>query len=115
MLAEMTIDIVINEDNLYLNYKEYFLLDDDCEAVFSFLKTYAEEKRFKKIEIDFGSSFFEITDLLERLIKNSYLFRKNQTEVVLNLGKLDLETRIEYLHALRKLNITNYKINYFKK
>lgn len=115
MLEEKTVNLEISEDNLYLYGKEDFSLD--YEYVFSFLRTYAEDRRFKKIEINFGGAFFEITDLLEELIKNSYLHRNglSKTEVVLNLGKIDLPTRIEYLHSFRKLKIKNYKINYLKK
>lgn len=114
MLEQKISGIVISEDNLYLNGKQYFS-KDIYEEFIVFLKIHAKGKTFKKIEIDFGSTFYEITNLLEGLIKNLYLLRNNHTEVVLILGKLDLETRIEYLHSLRKLNIKNYKIHYFKK
>ena len=108
MLAAKTIEVY--KDSLYLNSKEEFLLDN----VFSFLKTNRKVKEFKKIEIDFEGNFFNITTLLETLIIKSKNSERSSTEVILNLGKLDLETRVDYLRVLGKLNIGNYTINYFK-
>tara|TARA_B100000809_G_C15139548_1_gene532450 strand:+ start:7765 stop:8106 length:342 start_codon:yes stop_codon:yes gene_type:complete len=110
MLAAKTIEVY--KDSLYLNAKEDLFLDD--KNVFSSLKTLGKPKKFKKIEIDFGGNFFNIKNLLEGLIIKPYKTESSQTEVVLNLGKLDLETRINYLRVLGILNIGNFTINYFK-
>lgn len=115
MLAEKTIDIKLYGNNLCLTVKEEFSQNKDYKEFLSSFKNYIQDKSFKIIEIDFEGNFFEITNLLEGLIKKSYLFRNSQPKVVLTLGKLDLDTRIEYLRTLHKLKIKNYKINYFKK
>ena len=46
MVAEKIIDVVINEDNLYLNTNGDFF--PDVEDVFYILKTYGEVKSFNK-------------------------------------------------------------------
>lgn len=116
MIDKKEMDIVTIEDRLNLNFiDKHDFSRDDCDDIIDILKSKGNNKLFRKIEIDFGKTLFEITDLLEILIKNSFLFKNRQTQVVLNLGKLDLENRIKYLRSFNQLNINNYKINYFKK
>lgn len=116
MLKTKMVDIKINKGmgKLNLNFKSDFSLPD-YEEIFSFLKIYAKGQMFEKIEIDFGGVFFEITDLMEKLIEKSYLLRSKQTQFVLTIGKYDLSHRIECLRCLRNLKVKNYKITYFKK
>ena len=115
MIDTKKFTIEIREDKLNLNFinKDDFS-QDDCIDMISYLKTNEERKRFEKIEIDFGKTLFEITILLEVLIKNSYLFKNEQTQLVLNLGQLDLENRMNYLRCFSRLKIDNFEINYFK-
>ncbi len=117
MLAVNSISVAINEYDLNLKLDSSKDLSIGAyEDFLCFLKVYANGKTFKKIEIDFENTFVEIYGLLDVLIKNSYMYtRNNQTEVVLNLGSYDLEGRIKHLRSFNRHKIKKCKINYHKK
>tara|TARA_B100000809_G_scaffold256422_1_gene296378 strand:+ start:3923 stop:4264 length:342 start_codon:yes stop_codon:yes gene_type:complete len=113
MLAESAIGVEIYNDKLSLNIKEEFLQVNDHEEFLSVFKNDIKDMSFKKIEINFEGIFFEITNLLEGLIVKSNKAGRRKTEVVLNLGELDLEARLRCLRSLKKLKVKSFEINYF--
>jgi hypothetical protein len=108
------IDINALEVKLILNLNERATISkDDFREICKLLKNDYRNRKFRKFEIDFGNAFFELSELTEKLIEKSNLFKNKEMQVVLNLGSHNLSKRDACLDCLRKHQITKYRINYY--
>ncbi len=109
-----SVDIEIKEERLVLSLNNNDIISKgDFKDICEFLGNGAHYRKFRKFEIDFGDALFELSELTEKLIGMSYLFKNRDMQIVLNLGRHNLHNRLVCLDYLKKFNITKYRINYY--